>query len=199
MSPMRSGRRKAPLTNARPGSSISGPSRPSANPVGHDPAVAELQPGGFGELGPRAHADGEQHEVGLHRRGAGDVHGAGNDRLDRCAEPQRDAELRQPVGDPLPGLLTETRRVDDVLVGDERHAQAAHGQRGGGLAADEARADDGGRVPLLGAGAQHARVVQRAEVEDAGILGARDGQALRVGAGGEHARVEGQRLAARQV
>ena len=144
--------------------------------------------------GPDAAAD--QDEVGVHRRAAGDADGAGIERFDGGAELQRDAVLGQPARDPPARLLAEPLHLGDRLVGDQRHPQAAHGQRDRGFAADEARAHDGGRARALGALAQRARRLERAQEQHVGMIGAGHGEGDGLRAGGEHERVIGERLAA---
>jgi hypothetical protein len=114
------------------------------------------------------------------------------------AEREGHALLAQPARQLPSGALPEPAAVGSRLVGDQGHRQIPAAQRGGDLAADEARPDDDHGVGGRGgqAGLELAQIVERAQHPDRRIIGARHGQPLGLGAGGDHAGGVGQPPAA---
>jgi hypothetical protein len=153
--------------------------------VHDDPAVPDLEPGRLGQARARLDAGAHQGQVG---RVLGEL-------LDGLSQPQRDAERFQPALDAAARLLSQPGGLRDVLVADERDVDAAHGERGGRFAADEARAHDerglGGRRTV----AQDARRGEAAQEQHPLLRRAGDGQDGRFGPGREHAGVVAERLA----
>jgi hypothetical protein len=94
--------------------------------VDDDPALVGREARRLREPGAGLRAAGQQDQVGL------------AEPLDQLTELERDAEVLEPALDAAAGLGAEPGGVADVFVGLERDAHAAHGQRSGGLAADEA-------------------------------------------------------------
>jgi hypothetical protein len=167
-----------------------------AHPLVHDdPAVADLEPGAFGEPGARAHLAGHQDQLGLERIAPGDVDGVLADLRHARAEQQLDPELLQPALDPAAGLVAEAPLARNRLVADQRHLHPAQRERCCGLAADEGGADDDRRLGPLGVIAQHPRRREAAQHQDRFVGRPRDAQRRRLGAGGDHAGVVGKGLA----
>ena len=110
--------------------------------VDHDPAVADVEPGGLGQPGagrdPGGHQDQRPRQSGSR---SGTWTGARRSPRRRRRARASTPSVFQPGADPSTRLRAEPGLVRDRLVADQRHLQAAHGQRGGRLAADEARAD----------------------------------------------------------
>ncbi len=153
-------------------------------------AIRELEPRGGGELGAGRDAGGHHHDLPRRAHGSrSDLERAvaRGDLFDLGAEVDVDAFLHQPAADVSGRFETEASRVGLLLVGDQRDRVAPAPERGGDLAADEARADHDHGVSVAKAGDQLAHVVERADHPHRWVVGTRYRQPGRLGPGREHA------------
>ena len=168
-----------------------------AHGVVHHHAPVHLQAGGLGERHVRPDADGHDQEVaGQHpavlQPQPGDPAMRAHDLLGLGAQHRLHPALAQRLGQEMAGGGVQLALHQDVHQVHDRGGHAAPGEAVGRLKAQEPPADHHRLSLRRGAGADHALyVVQVAEGDDAFKLRAGQGQADRVGAGGEEELVIG--------
>ena len=156
--------------------------------------LAELQPGGAREqhVGhrARAHDDHVGRELAA-RRGHHALDAlAALEPLEPVAGDELDAVRAQHVGEERARGRAERRRERRVLEHHERAVLPAGGERRRDLAGDVGAADQHDALRLVGVGADRVGRPERAQVVDAGELGAVDPQPADVRAGGEQGDAE---------
>ena len=151
----------------------------------HDDAAINGEPGLFGELDPRAHADAGDHEIGLERAAALELHLLAVDGARRVLEVENDAVLLVQRAHEVAHLRTEDALHRPFVRRHHMDFDVAGAQGRRDFEPDEARAHHDRPARRPGALDDGPAVGERAQRADMRLIGARDRQANRLGAGGE--------------
>ena len=162
----------------------------------HGDAAIERKAGLFGQRQPRPHADADDHHIGLQHAAALERRALAVDPGHGIAEMEDDAVLLMQRAHEVAHLGPEHALHRPLLRRHDMNLEFARAQCGRGLEPDETRADHDDAARAFHRVDDGAAIAERAQRMDMRLIGARDRQPHRLGAGRQQQAVVGDRSAA---
>ena len=154
-------------------------------------AAVDREARSFRERDARAHADTDDHEIGIEHAAALQLHLLCGDALRGVFQMEDHAMLLVQLADEVAHLRPEHAFERTLLGRDHMHLELARAQRGRDFEADEARADHHRAFGAVGGLDDRAAVGERAQRVHMRQVRARNGEPHRLGAGRKQQAVVG--------